>query len=111
LDANTLDPFVTWGTNPGQGVSLLDVVPNPEEIADPNEKAAAERALEYMDLTPGTKMKDIKVDTVFLGSCTNSRIEDLRAAAEIIQGKQKADGVRFCSRAFASRGRGPRQNF
>ena len=95
LDANTLDPFVTWGTNPGQGVSLLDVVPNPAEIADPNEKAAAERALEYMDLTPGTKMKDIKVDTVFLGSCTNSRIEDLRAAAEIIQGKQKADGVRF----------------
>ncbi len=95
LDANTLDPFVTWGTNPGQGVSLLDVVPNPADIADPNEKAAAERALEYMDLTPGTKMKDIKVDTVFLGSCTNSRIEDLRAAAEIIQGKQKADGVRF----------------
>ena len=95
LDANTLDPFVTWGTNPGQGVSLLDVVPNPANISDPNEKAAAERALEYMDLTPGTKMKDIKVDTVFLGSCTNSRIEDLRAAAEIIQGKQKADGVRF----------------
>ena len=95
LDANTLDPFVTWGTNPGQGVSLLDVVPNPADIADPNEKAAAERALEYMDLTPGTKMKDIKVDTVFLGSCTNSRIEDLRAAAEIIEGKQKADGVRF----------------
>jgi len=95
LDANTLDPFVTWGTNPGQGVSLLDVVPNPADIPDPNEKAAAERALEYMDLTPGTKMKDIKVDTVFLGSCTNSRIEDLRAAAEIIQGKQKADGVRF----------------
>ena len=95
LDANTLDPFVTWGTNPGQGVSLLDVVPNPADITDPNEKAAAERALEYMDLTPGTKMKDIKVDTVFLGSCTNSRIEDLRAAAAIIQGKQKADGVRF----------------
>ena len=95
LDANTLDPFVTWGTNPGQGVSLLDVVPNPADIADPNEKAAAERALEYMDLTPGTKMKDIKVDTVFLGSCTNSRIEDLRAAASIIKGKTKADGVRM----------------
>ena len=95
LDANTLDPFVTWGTNPGQGVSLLDVVPNPADISDPNEKAAAERALEYMDLKPGTKMKDIKVDTVFLGSCTNSRIEDLRAAAAIIEGKQKADGVRF----------------
>lgn len=95
LDANTLDPFVTWGTNPGQGVSLLDSVPNPADIVDPNEKAAAERALEYMDLKPGTKMKDIRVDTVFLGSCTNSRIEDLRAAAAIIEGKKKADGLRF----------------
>ena len=95
LDADTLDPFVTWGTNPGQGVSLLDSVPNPEEITDPNEKAAALRALEYMDLKPGTKMKDIRVDTVFLGSCTNSRIEDLRAAAAIIEGKKKADGVRM----------------
>lgn len=95
LDANTLDPFVTWGTNPGQGVSLLDSVPNPADIVDPNEKAAAERALEYMDLKPGTKMKDIRVDTVFLGSCTNSRIEDLRAAAAIIEGNKKADGLRF----------------
>jgi len=95
LDANTLDPFVTWGTNPGQGVSLNDSVPAPTDFADPNEKAAAERALEYMDLTPGTKMKDIKVDTVFLGSCTNSRIEDLRAAAAIIKGKKKADGLRM----------------
>ncbi len=95
LDANTLDPFVTWGTNPGQGVSLNDSVPAPSDFSDPNEKAAAERALEYMDLTPGTKMKDIKVDTVFLGSCTNSRIEDLRAAASIIKGKKKADGLRM----------------
>ncbi len=95
LDANTLDPFVTWGTNPGQGVSLLDNVPNPADIEDPNERAAAERALEYMDLKAGTPMKDIKVDTVFLGSCTNSRIEDLRAAAAIIKGKRKADGVRM----------------
>jgi 3-isopropylmalate/(R)-2-methylmalate dehydratase large subunit len=95
LDADTLDPFVTWGTNPGQGVSLLDSVPDPEQITDPNEKAAALRALEYMDLKPGTKMKDIRVDTVFLGSCTNSRIEDLRAAAAIIEGKKKADGIRM----------------
>ena len=95
LDANTLDPFVTWGTNPGQGVSLLGHVPSPEDFADPNERAAAERALEYMDLKAGTPMRDIKVDTVFLGSCTNSRIEDLRAAAAVIQGKKKADGLRM----------------
>jgi 3-isopropylmalate/(R)-2-methylmalate dehydratase large subunit len=95
LDANTLDPFVTWGTNPGQGVSLNDVVPNPDSFTDPNEKAAAVRALEYMDLVAGTKMKDIKVDTVFLGSCTNSRIEDLRAAAAILKGKTKAENVRM----------------
>ncbi|MEI6591211.1 MAG: aconitase family protein, partial [Actinomycetes bacterium] len=95
LDANTLDPFVTWGTNPGQGVSLLGFVPNPASIDDPNERAAAERALEYMDLQPGTPMREIRVDTVFLGSCTNSRIEDLRAAAGIIRGKQKAEGVRM----------------
>ena len=95
IDANTLDPFVTWGTNPGQGVSLLDSVPDPAQMEDPAERAAAERALEYMDLKPGTKMKDISVNTVFLGSCTNARIEDLRASAAIIKGKKKADGVRM----------------
>ena len=95
IDANELEPFVTWGTNPGQGVSLSGSVPNPAEIVDANERSAAERALEYMDLAAGTPMKQIRVDTVFLGSCTNSRIEDLRAAAEIIKGKIKADGLRM----------------
>ena len=95
LNADELDPFVTWGTNPGQGVSLLDNVPNPATMDDPTDRAAAERALEYMDLQPGTPMKSIKVDTVFLGSCTNSRIEDLRAAASIIKGRKKADNIRM----------------
>ncbi|MEL0149873.1 MAG: 3-isopropylmalate dehydratase large subunit [Pontimonas sp.] len=95
LDANELEPFVTWGTNPGQGVPLNDSIPDPETIADPNEKAAALRALEYMDLTPGTRMKDIKVDTVFMGSCTNSRLDDLRTFASIIKGQKKADHVRL----------------
>jgi len=94
LDAGTLEPFVTWGTNPGQGVSLSDVVPNPADVTDPNERSSAERALEYMDIAAGTPMKDIRVDAVFMGSCTNSRIEDLRAFASIIKGKTKADGVR-----------------
>ncbi|WP_349427293.1 3-isopropylmalate dehydratase large subunit [Microbacterium sp. LWS13-1.2] len=94
LDANELEPFVTWGTNPGQGVSLSAAVPSPDDFADPNERAAAERALEYMDLTPGTPLKEVPVDAVFMGSCTNSRIEDLRAFASVIEGHRKADGVR-----------------
>ena len=94
LDASKLEPFVTWGTNPGQGVSLSDTVPDPSSMSDEHEKAAALRALEYMDLKPGTAMKDIAVDTVFMGSCTNSRLDDLRTFASIIKGRQKAEGVR-----------------
>jgi 3-isopropylmalate/(R)-2-methylmalate dehydratase large subunit len=95
IDASTLSPFVTWGTNPGQGLPLSASVPDPELISDEGERTAAERALEYMDLTAGTPLKKIKVDTVFLGSCTNGRIEDLRVAADIIGGRTVAHGVRM----------------
>ena len=95
IDAASLTPFVTWGTNPGQGVPLGGAVPAPEDFTDPVDRSAAERALTYMDLRAGTPMRDIRVDTVFLGSCTNGRIEDLRLAASVLQGKKIADGVRM----------------
>lgn len=95
IEASELAPFVTWGTNPGQGVPLSAAVPDPASYPDPVERAAAQRALEYMGLRAGTPMREIEVDTVFLGSCTNGRIEDLRAAADILRGRRIADGVRM----------------
>jgi 3-isopropylmalate/(R)-2-methylmalate dehydratase large subunit len=95
LDASTLTPFVTWGTNPGQGAPLSEVVPDPSSFDDDSERVAAEKALQYMGLDAGTALRDITVDTVFVGSCTNGRIEDLRAAAKVIEGRQVADGVRM----------------
>lgn len=95
IDASKLTPFVTWGTNPGQGIELGDRVPDPEQFENSTDRAAAKRALEYMDLRAGTPMRDIKIDTVFLGSCTNGRIEDLRIAADVVCGKKIKDGVRM----------------
>ena len=95
LDATSVSPFVTWGTNPAQGVALSAAVPDPQSLPAGNARDAAQRALAYMGLTPGTPMRDIAVDTVFLGSCTNGRMEDLRAAAELIKGRRVADGVRM----------------
>ena len=95
IEASTLRPFVTWGTNPGQGLPLDQVVPDPKAVSDPVERAAIENALAYMDLRPGQPLKEIDIDTVFLGSCTNGRLEDLRAAAQVIKNRKVADGVRL----------------
>jgi 3-isopropylmalate/(R)-2-methylmalate dehydratase large subunit len=95
IDADVLTPFVTWGTNPGQGLPLGERVPDPAVIPDENERTAAEKALTYMGLEAGTPLRDIRVDTVFVGSCTNGRIEDLRAVAGVLGGRKVADGVRM----------------
>ncbi|WP_314034151.1 3-isopropylmalate dehydratase large subunit [Dietzia sp. CH92] len=95
IDGSALTPYVTWGTNPGQGVPLSASVPHPEEFTDASDRIAAENALEYMDLRAGTPMREVPVDVVFVGSCTNGRIEDLRSVAEVIDGHRIADGVRM----------------
>jgi 3-isopropylmalate/(R)-2-methylmalate dehydratase large subunit len=94
IDASTLAPFVTWGTNPGQGLPLTAVVPDPADVPA-HEREAAERALAYMDLVPGTPLREIAVDAVFVGSCTNGRIEDLRVVADLLRGRRIASGVRM----------------
>jgi 3-isopropylmalate/(R)-2-methylmalate dehydratase large subunit len=95
IDAAELTPFVTWGTNPGQGLPLGGRVPDPQQIGDDTARTAAERALDYMGLVAGTPLRDIAVDTVFVGSCTNGRIEDLRAAAQVLKGRKVKAGVRM----------------
>ncbi len=94
LDATDIAPALTWGTSPEDVVAVTGVVPAPDSFADPAKQAAARKSLDYMGLTPGTRMQDVPVQHVFIGSCTNSRIEDLRAAARVADGRRVADGVR-----------------
>jgi len=93
LDVSEIVPQVTWGTSPEDEIGITGVVPDPAQVSDANRRSAMERSLEYMDLKPGMKMTDIAVDKVFIGSCTNSRIEDMRAAAAVAKGHKVADSV------------------
>ncbi len=95
IDASTVEPTVTWGTSPEDVVAIGGEVPSPESFADPSKQAAAQKSLDYMGLEAGQKISEIPVENIFIGSCTNSRIEDLRAAAEVLKGKRKADNVRW----------------
>jgi len=95
LDGSRVTPFVTWGTNPGQGAPLDARIPDPNDFPEAADRTAAERALAYMDLQPGTALRDVAIDVVFVGSCTNGRLEDLRAAAEVLRGRKVAEGVRM----------------
>lgn len=103
LNAADIAPQVTWGTNPGQVIAVNDFIPDPASFSDPVERASAEKALAYMDLQPGIRLTDVKIDKVFIGSCTNSRIEDLRAAASVVKGHKIAPGVQ----AYVVPGSGP----
>jgi 3-isopropylmalate/(R)-2-methylmalate dehydratase large subunit len=95
IDTSRLGPYVTWGTNPGQAAPLHDPVPDPVTFTDPAVRTAAERALDYMAIAPGTRLSDVPVDTVFVGSCTNGRLEDLRVVAGVLRGRRVAAGVRM----------------
>ena len=93
LDGAAIEPQVTWGTNPGQVISINTPIPAPEDFADPVARSSAQKALEYMALTAGQKLSDVKIDKAFIGSCTNGRIEDIRAAAAVAKGRKVAAGV------------------
>ncbi|GAA4367569.1 3-isopropylmalate dehydratase large subunit [Nocardioides caricicola] len=95
IDAADITPWVTWGTNPGQGAPLGGTIPSPADFEDASDQVAAKNALTYMDLEAGTPLREVKIDTVFVGSCTNGRLEDLRAAAAVIKGHKVADGTRM----------------
>ena len=94
MDATALRPYVTWGTNPAQSVTIDGAVPDPDTLSDDGQREAARRAIRYQELRPGTPVREITVDAVFIGSCTNARLEDLRAASEVVRGRRVRGGIR-----------------